>query len=94
MSEMASLRATVHGRVQGVFFRDSTRRFAEEHHLAGYARNTADTTVVEVVAEGDRKRLEAMVDFLRQGPPAARVDSVDIEWADYTGRFAGFSTRS
>ena len=92
MSEMACLRATVRGRVQGVFFRESTRRQAEQSGLTGYARNMPETSIVEVVAEGDRKRLETMVEFLKRGPPAARVDSVEVEWSGYTGRFTGFST--
>ncbi len=93
MSEMASLRATVRGRVQGVFFRDSTGQRAEQLGLTGYARNMPDSTTVEVVAEGEKKQLEALVEFLKEGPPAARVDSVETDWSGYTGRFVGFSTR-
>jgi acylphosphatase len=93
MSDLANLRAVVHGRVQGVFFRDSTRHYAEKGGLTGYARNLPDPNLVEVVAEGDRAQLEGMVEFLKRGPPAARVDSVEIEWSGYTGGFSGFDTR-
>jgi acylphosphatase len=92
MSELAGLRAIVRGRVQGVFFRESTRHVATQSGLTGYARNLPDSTTVEVVAEGDRPRLEALVEFLKRGPPAARVDSVEVEWSGYTGRFVDFQT--
>ena len=52
-----------HGRVQGVFFRDSTRREAERRGVAGWARNTADGTV-EAVFEGSPEAVDALVDFV------------------------------
>jgi acylphosphatase len=93
MNEMAGIRATVRGRVQGVFFRDSTRRYAEQAGLTGFSRNMPDPTAVEVVAEGDRTRLEALVEFLKRGPPAARVDSVETERSVYSGTFVDFTIR-
>jgi len=93
MGELANLRATVRGRVQGVFFRESTRQRAEQLGLAGYARNLPDRRTVEVVGEGERAKLEELVEFLKIGPPAARVDSVETEWSSYTGKYADFSTR-
>ena len=93
MGEIAALRAMVRGRVQGVFFRESTQRQAEQFGLSGYARNLPDRETVEVVAEGDKARLEELVEFLRVGPPAARVDSVETEWSSFTGKYADFSIR-
>ncbi len=93
MGEGAALRAMVRGRVQGVFFRESTKRQAEQYGLTGYARNLADRATVEVVAEGDRENLEGLVKFLKVGPPAARVDSVETAWSSYTGNYVDFSIR-
>lgn len=92
MGELANLRATVRGRVQGVFFRESTRRLAEQLGIFGFVRNLPDHRTVEVVAEGDRERLDELVEFLKVGPPAARVESVETEWSSYTGQYADFSS--
>ncbi|TVR93969.1 MAG: acylphosphatase [Wenzhouxiangellaceae bacterium] len=66
----------ISGRVQGVFFRASTRRQAEVLALAGYAVNLPDGRV-EVLAHGDPAALEQLADWLRAGPPAARVDALE-----------------
>lgn len=65
----------VSGRVQGVFFRESTRREALRLGLTGYARNLADGRV-EVLACGGEDALEELERWLAEGPPAARVDEV------------------
>lgn len=70
-------RITVHGRVQGVFFRDSTREQAQRHDLAGWVRNCGDGTV-EVVVEGEPESVEQLVAFCRDGPPQAHVDDVEV----------------
>lgn len=70
-------RVVAHGHVQGVFFRDSTRREAERRGVAGWARNTPDGTV-EAVFEGPDDAVEAMVAFVRGGPGHASVSSVDV----------------
>lgn len=92
MPEMASLRATVHGRVQGVFFRAFVEDRAVQLNLTGYVRNRPGN-IVEVNAEGDKPDLEKLVDFLKAGPPGSRVDSVDVEWVEYTANFKDFSAR-
>jgi acylphosphatase len=66
-----------HGRVQGVFFRDSVRREAERRGVAGWARNCSDGTA-EAVFEGDADAVEAMVAFVRAGPGHAEVSAVDV----------------
>lgn len=70
------LRAVVHGRVQGVGFRDATARVAERAAVAGCAANLPDGTV-EVELEGDEQAVESVLEFLRHGPPAARVTRVE-----------------
>jgi acylphosphatase len=92
MADLASLQATVSGRVHGVFFRAFVESRAEELKLTGFVRNLPDGTV-EVVAEGERERLEKLVHYLEVGPPAARVAKVVTEWAEYRGLFTGFEVR-
>lgn len=73
---MPCLRCIVAGRVQGVWFRASTREQAVALGLNGYARNLADGRV-EVLACGDDAALESLREWLWQGPPAAQVDAVE-----------------
>jgi acylphosphatase len=92
MAEMASLQAFVHGRVQGVFFRASVESWAEQLNLTGYVRNRPGD-VVEVVAEGEKTQLEKLLEHLKVGPPAARVDEVKPIWSEYKGEFDRFRIR-
>ena len=84
-------RVVVHGRVQGVFFRDTARREASRHGVSGWVRNTPDGTV-EAVFEGDRGNVERMVGFAEEGPPEAQVERVDTFDEEVEG-LEGFSTR-
>jgi acylphosphatase len=70
-------RVVVHGRVQGVFFRDTTRRMAQSRGVAGWVRNCPDGTV-EAAFEGEPDAVEAMVAFAREGPRGASVTEVDV----------------
>ncbi len=69
--------ALVSGRVQNVWFRDSTCRRARELGVGGWVRNLDDGRV-EATFEGDADRVAQALDFVRQGPPQARVEDVDI----------------
>jgi acylphosphatase len=86
------VRCVVAGRVQGVFFRATTRECAVGLGLRGWARNLPDETV-EVVVAGAPDSVGALTQWLWQGPPAARVDSVTVE--TWTGVLPadGFSIR-
>lgn len=84
--------AIVHGRVQGVGFRDTTQWHASELGLTGWVRNRMDGTV-ETVAQGSRTVLDQFLAFLHQGPPSARVTSVDVTWQDAAETFDGFGIR-
>ena len=75
MTDPASLQAIVYGRVQGVFFRAFVSRRAMELDLSGYVRNISGGAV-EVQAEGERKQLEKLIDYLKVGPPGARVGKI------------------
>jgi acylphosphatase len=71
-------RCVVSGRVQGVFYRATTRSRAQELGVTGWARNRPDGRV-EVLACGDSRAVETLCDWLWQGPGAARVDRVECE---------------
>ena len=92
MSELASVQAMVYGFVQGVFFRDFVDRKAIQLGLSGYVRNLPGGNV-EVLAEGERKKLEELITCLKVGPPAARVKRVVTSWSEYTGSYSGFRIR-
>jgi acylphosphatase len=79
----------IEGRVQGVFFRDSTRREAIELGLKGWVKNRFDGSV-EVVAEGPKEKIETLIAWCHHGPPIARVTKVHEIKADYTGEFDSF----
>ena len=84
-------RVLVHGRVQGVFFRDSLRRLADRNGVSGWARNTLEGAV-EAVFEGEPDAVERLVSFAHTGPPQAHVDAVDVHEEEPEG-FSGFSIR-
>ncbi len=77
------------GIVQGVFFRDSTRRKAQEFQVTGVVRNRPDGTV-EIICEGDEEAVLRLIEWSRRGPRGAYVEGVDVSWEDYVGEFKGF----
>jgi acylphosphatase len=91
--EQASLLAIVQGRVQGVYFRAFVRNHAEALGLKGYVKNLSGGRAIEVRAEGEKTKLDELLNHLNIGPSRARVDQVDVEWAEYTGRFEDFQLR-
>jgi acylphosphatase len=70
-------RVVVHGSVQGVFFRDTMRRLAEQRSVSGWVRNNPDGTV-EAALEGDESALERLLAFAHEGPRGARIDRVEV----------------
>jgi acylphosphatase len=88
---MIRRRVVVHGHVQGVFFRDSTRRLAERERVAGWVRNRADGAV-EAVFEGEPDAVERLIRFAREGPRGAQVERVDVSDEEPEG-LTGFSVR-
>ena len=79
----------VSGRVQGVFFRDHTQRWASSLNLTGWVKNIRDGRV-EALAEGDKEKIGELIIRLKEGPPSAQVDRVDVNWEDYKGEFKDF----
>ena len=84
-------RVVVHGRVQGVWFRDSIRERAEAYGVAGWARNRVDGAV-EAAFEGPPDAVERLVRFTEIGPPRAEVDQVDVSEEEPEG-LSGFAVR-
>ena len=82
----------IFGRVQGIFFRDSTRRKARKLGLTGWVSNESDGTV-KVMAQGEEEKLEALIKWCYNGPMLARVDKIDIEWQEATGQFEKFEIK-
>jgi acylphosphatase len=81
----------VRGLVQGVFFRDSTRRHARRHRVAGWVSNRADGAV-EAVFEGEADGVERLVAFSRKGPRGAQVESIEVTEEEPEG-LSGFGVR-
>ena len=85
-------RLLVSGRVQGVYYRASTQEMASSLGLTGYACNLPDGRV-QIIAEGPKDGLNQLKTWCADGPPAARVDSVDATLETPTGEFSDFGVR-
>ena len=86
---MIRRRVIVRGLVQGVFFRDSTRRLAQRHGVSGFVANRADGAV-EAVFEGEADAVQRLVAFSREGPRGAQVESVEVTEEEPEG-LSGFA---
>jgi acylphosphatase len=82
----------IEGLVQGVFFRYSTQRKAQELGVNGWVRNLMDGSV-ECLLEGERDTVEPLIRWLHHGPHGARVDNVTTHEEEYRGDLKGFSIR-
>lgn len=92
-SETARLHAAIEGRVQGVGFRYFVESRARTLGVLGWVRNRPDGSV-ELLAEGTRADLEALLAHVRQGPPASSVTHVTPDWTDARGDLGAFTIRS
>jgi acylphosphatase len=81
----------IHGRVQGVWFRESMRVEAERLTVTGWVRNTPDGAV-EAVIQGPAEAVDALIEWARSGPPLARVERIEIGEAQ--GQYSGFVKRA
>ena len=79
----------ISGRVQGVFFRVETKRAADGFGVLGWVRNLKEGSV-EAMLEGDQDRVDALLEWCKEGPAHAQVSDVKLDWQDYTGEFSGF----
>jgi acylphosphatase len=92
MLDLARLKAVVHGRVQGVYYRAFVFRVAKNLSLKGWVKNSPSGDV-EVQAEGARQSLEELLRELKVGPEGASVTKIDDTWSVYTGDFSAFDVR-
>jgi len=91
MSDVCA-RVLIEGRVQGVFFRQSTREMADGLALSGWVRNLPDGRV-EALFAGPADQVRQALDWCRQGPPAARVANLEVSWEAPAARPEGFRVR-
>jgi acylphosphatase len=89
--DLKTLHAVMHGRVQGVWYRDSMRREAEKLGVNGWCRNRADGTV-EAMLQGEAAAVDALLAWAHRGPELAQVSRVDV--AESSGSFEDFAIRS
>ena len=82
----------VTGRVQGVFFRQSTRVMAIKNNVNGWVRNLDDGRV-EIVAEGEESNIDALIDWCKTGPANSRVDEFELVEENSTDEFKNFEVR-
>jgi acylphosphatase len=85
-------RASIHvvGIVQGVYYRYSTQRKADELAIVGKVKNMPDCSV-SIICEGEEEDILRLVEWCKEGPRGARVDRVAVRWEEPTGEFSGFS---
>jgi acylphosphatase len=93
MVDKASIRVLVHGRVQGVYFRNFTSQKAVESGLYGYVKNLPDGKTLEVYAEGDKAGLEKLISHLKTGSPGAVVEKITISHGDFSGSYNSFDIK-
>ena len=92
MTELWEAHVVVSGRVQGVFFRASTRDVAVRCGVRGFVRNLPGREV-EAVLQGERAAVEKVILFLREGPPGAVVTGISVDWRDPVETYEGFHVR-
>ncbi len=92
MADEIRARAVVEGRVQMVFFRYSTREEAQKLGVTGWVMNRSDGAV-ELVAEGPKEAVDALIEWAHTGPPNARVTNVTVTVETRTGEFESFDMK-
>lgn len=83
----------VSGKVQGVFYRASCQEVAIQYGLKGWVRNLPSGEV-EALIQGEKEKIEKLIDWCKKGPPHARVSDVKIEWQLMTDRLYSFGIRN
>lgn len=86
---MANVDLKIHGKVQGVFFRQSAKREADKLGLVGWVRNDSDGSV-EVLAAGSKDKLDQFINWCKKGSEAAKVEKVEVDWNETRDRFSRF----
>lgn len=89
MSELARVSLKILGQVQGVFYRNTAKIEAEKLGLFGWVSNNEDGSV-ELVVEGEKEKLQQLIDWCNKGSFLAKVEKIDIDWQKYAGEFKSF----
>ena len=92
MAEMVRRHIFLSGRVQGVFFRENTKNKAKELGVFGWIKNLADGQV-EAVFEGSKEDIEQIIEWVKKGPPLAKVEKVEVLEQKYQGEFKDFEIK-
>jgi acylphosphatase len=92
MENKVRAHAIISGRVQGVFFRMETKRAADGFGVLGWVKNRRDGTV-EALFEGDQDRVDAVLEWCKEGPAHAQVSDLTVVWEAYAGEFTAFDIR-
>ena len=92
MAEKIRAHIFVSGRVHGVFFRAETQEKAQQLGITGWVRNLADGRV-EAIFEGEKAKVEEMINCAKSGPPGAIVNHLDLVWEEYKAEFSNFEIR-
>lgn len=87
---LVQAKVRISGKVQGVYFRVSTQKVAEQLGITGWVCNLPDGDV-QALFEGPKNAVEKIVSWCHQGPERAQVQNVNVEWGPYTGQFDRFS---
>jgi acylphosphatase len=90
--DLKRIHIIVSGRVQGVLFRSRTQEVAEKLGLVGLVRNTIDGGV-EIVAEGEKEKLDELIAWCNKGPLFARVENIKVDWQTPMGEFSSFEIK-
>jgi acylphosphatase len=77
------------GRVQGVFYRASAKKVADKIGICGCVKNLPDGSV-ELLVEGEKEKVEKMIDWCKKGPFLAKVNRIEVDWQDYVGDLKNF----
>lgn len=80
----------ISGKVQGVFYRATCQEVAESYSLKGWVRNLP-TGQVEVLAQGEKEKIEKLIMWCKKGPSGAKVSGVNIEWQEVSEELGNFS---
>lgn len=92
MKENIRAHMIVSGRVQGVFFRQNTLNKAKELGVFGWVKSLPDGRL-EAVFEGEKKKVEEIVNWAEKGPVSAEVNDIKVKWQEYKGEFQGFKLK-
>ncbi len=92
MEEKIRAHIIVSGRVQGVYFREQMRKGAKKLNVSGWVKNLEDGRV-EAIFEGEKGKVEKIIDWVKQGPAFAKVKDIELEWQEYRGEFKNFKVR-